>query len=669
MSIDVTLSPLQSTYDVSLINDNFERIEAALEDGVSRTGNSPNNMGADLDMDNENLLNVADIYVNGDINYQGEVLVPAEVGSIPLATPTTSGLMSGDDKAIIDDLPYVYPDRASVIAADVPDQFRAIRVKTPNDYILNYAETVSTDLRSAITTNGGTKYWAPSGPFVSPQHYGENTTPGTTDMSDALDAMSAGLAHTPLVGVTYPDFAALYGGAKFETPTTVSFLGERVGVNRPWIMGALDANIDGVFDVGPGAIYGVKLTDGRLVALPTFDASPLATHTHPTEGLVTTVPGYAMVIGTYETTDKKTAQENVFYVDGVTIDNTFEIDCDFMCGGIFLTNTNRTTIDSAHIFNMAKGTMGIRTAVSDQIATANHLGNFNPQTGAPFAASGSQSKNPELRISRVLISGRNRQGGISFPPGETDLTMDTTGIGIYTADFHLDAPIITATTRSVEFDMFRNGQFYNGHPWSNSIIYGPDCGNILTSGGYWDYTDIVMYSFIHQFVNCSWGAGSANLRLVSTTADEDADGLVLVGCRFYNTSTINYGSEAGGTWVATTARKHVITAYSEAEDIPLLQLGDKFRVGNDGLVQISYDGAPSIYMAGSANSDFLMVPYSALGVALINDQFRFDATHAAWRFGRDNNGSSGNGYIQRAPDGTDYLITTDNAGNRVSTAI
>lgn len=556
-----------------------------------------------------------------------------------------------------------YPDRAAAVEAEVPSSVEFIRVKTPGGEVLNYAETDVLDRRVALTTNGGSRFWAPADLFVCPQHYAENTIPGTTNLIEALDAMAAGIAHSVLAGVAYPDYAALYRGARSGAPSFVSFLGEPVGISRPWILGALDTDLDDVFNVGPGAIYGLKLARGRLAVLDGFDATPLATHNHPTEGVVTTVPAYAMVLGTYELTDKKTEQENVFYVDGVSIDNTFEIDCNFVTGGVYVTNTNRSTIDAPHIFNLGKNTMGIRTAVSDDVPTRNHIGNFNPMTGAPFPADGAQSKNPELRISRVSISGRNRQAGVDFPPGETDQTMGTLGLGLYTADFHLDAPIVTATTRSIEFDMFRNAQFYASHTWSDSIIYGPDCANIITYGGYWDYTDIVMYSFEHPLVGCSWGAGSSNLRLVATTANEDADGLLLTGCKFYNTSTINYASEGSGSWVVPLARKHVISGgYSEAGDIPQMQIGNTLRLGADNTLTFSHEGVPSAYLAAAADGSFLMVPFDSNGASNIDKQMRYDANKQAWRIGRQHAGSNGNGIILRAPDGGEFLLAMGNGG-------
>jgi len=559
-----------------------------------------------------------------------------------------------------------YENRATAVAATVDGSVSRIAVLTPHGMILRYVETVVADRRIALTTNGGTRYWEPGDTFISPQHYGENTTPGTTNMIAALDAMTAAVAHTPLIGVAYPNTAALYYGAKFSAPTRVDFLGERVSIDRPWVIGALDVDHDGVFDTGPGAVYGMHISNGRLDVLDTFDASALATHTHPTEGLVTTVPGYAMVIGTYELTDKQVAQSNLFYVDGVTVADSFEIDCAFQTGGIYPINTNRTTIGAAHIFNLGQGTWGITTAVSDKILTPNHIGNFNPQVGAPFPAGGAQCKNPELRIERVSISGRNRQAGVAFPGGLTDLDMNTTAIGIYTADFHLIDPLITATSVSIEFDMFHNGQFSGGHPWANSIIYGPDCANVQTENGYWDTTDVVMYSFNHILDGCSFGAGSKNLRLVATQAGEDADGLVITGGRLYNSATIVYATEGSGSWLAANQRKCTILMYSEQDDIDALQLSNKLRVDGDGILHMSRDGTTGAYMGTSVEGEFLIVPYSG-GVSKEQDQIRFDTTHDAWRIGSPF--STGKGYIMTAPNGTDYKVTMGNGGVFVIAAL
>lgn len=61
MAISVTLNTITSGYNLSKINANFTAISAALQDALSRTGTSPNTMSADIDMNNNDLINVASI--------------------------------------------------------------------------------------------------------------------------------------------------------------------------------------------------------------------------------------------------------------------------------------------------------------------------------------------------------------------------------------------------------------------------------------------------------------------------------------------------------------------------------------------------------------------------------------------------------------------------------
>ncbi len=67
----LTLNSIGSRYgSVDALNDNFDAIEAALENTLSRDGTSPNAMEADLDMNNQDILNAKDVnttnlYING----------------------------------------------------------------------------------------------------------------------------------------------------------------------------------------------------------------------------------------------------------------------------------------------------------------------------------------------------------------------------------------------------------------------------------------------------------------------------------------------------------------------------------------------------------------------------------------------------------------------------
>lgn len=64
MGVQVTISTILSGYNVSLIQTNFNAIDTALDDALSRTGAGTNTMEADLDLNGNNLLNVASIGSN-----------------------------------------------------------------------------------------------------------------------------------------------------------------------------------------------------------------------------------------------------------------------------------------------------------------------------------------------------------------------------------------------------------------------------------------------------------------------------------------------------------------------------------------------------------------------------------------------------------------------------
>ena len=64
MAVDVTLTDVASGYNRGAINDNFTSLEAALQDALSRSGNTPNLMEADLDLNSNDLLNVGAVDVS-----------------------------------------------------------------------------------------------------------------------------------------------------------------------------------------------------------------------------------------------------------------------------------------------------------------------------------------------------------------------------------------------------------------------------------------------------------------------------------------------------------------------------------------------------------------------------------------------------------------------------
>ncbi len=63
MAVDVTLTDVASGYNRSAINDNFTGLATALQDALSRSGDSPNTMLADIDLNSNDLLNAGAVDV------------------------------------------------------------------------------------------------------------------------------------------------------------------------------------------------------------------------------------------------------------------------------------------------------------------------------------------------------------------------------------------------------------------------------------------------------------------------------------------------------------------------------------------------------------------------------------------------------------------------------
>ena len=85
---------------------------------------------------------------------------------------------------VVDSKVEVYADRATAIAATVPALMLRLYVNSPSSRILVYERDAS---GTAISTNGGTVNWSPVDEVFA-DHWAENTTPGTTNMTTAIQA-------------------------------------------------------------------------------------------------------------------------------------------------------------------------------------------------------------------------------------------------------------------------------------------------------------------------------------------------------------------------------------------------------------------------------------------------------------------------------------------------
>jgi hypothetical protein len=81
----VTITEIGSTLTNSAaaaINENFSRVQDAIENTLSRDGTAPNNMTADLDMDSNDILNV-DVVETANLVLDGQVVALADLATLP----------------------------------------------------------------------------------------------------------------------------------------------------------------------------------------------------------------------------------------------------------------------------------------------------------------------------------------------------------------------------------------------------------------------------------------------------------------------------------------------------------------------------------------------------------------------------------------------------------
>lgn len=90
MAKTATLNTITSGYaSQTQLNENFSNLNTALENTLSRDGSTPNAMQGDLDLNNNDLLNVNAIYVNG-------VNVLNVLDNVTVSTASPSGGNNGD---------------------------------------------------------------------------------------------------------------------------------------------------------------------------------------------------------------------------------------------------------------------------------------------------------------------------------------------------------------------------------------------------------------------------------------------------------------------------------------------------------------------------------------------------------------------------------------------
>jgi len=144
------------------INSNYNTIEAAFDNTLSRDGSAPNQMNADLDLNSNDLLNVRNINVQG-----------LTIGGSPILTESSATLLLAP-----------FASRALAQSANIDTSVVSIGVVSGTHIVEYKRDPAGTAL---ITADGGT--WSPIG-NVRPEHWGA-TGDGVADDKAAFDALEA----------------------------------------------------------------------------------------------------------------------------------------------------------------------------------------------------------------------------------------------------------------------------------------------------------------------------------------------------------------------------------------------------------------------------------------------------------------------------------------------
>lgn len=115
MAVNYTPTTITSGYNTSKINTNFTAVDTALQDALSRSGNGPNQMEADIDMNSNDLLNVGALDA-ATITLGGEVVAPSTLTSLAPGAVTDGSVSTSsklynriNDVVSVSDYPGVDP--------------------------------------------------------------------------------------------------------------------------------------------------------------------------------------------------------------------------------------------------------------------------------------------------------------------------------------------------------------------------------------------------------------------------------------------------------------------------------------------------------------------------------------------------------------------------------
>lgn len=476
----------------------------------------------------------------------------------------------------------VFPTRASAMAATIDPGTSLIQV-LHSGVLLSYERDAATAY-PALVTQGADK-WVPADGQVSPLHWGAigngfaNDQPAVQSM---VNYMSNDIVDKPVA---------------FERPMfVVSGYSKQYAVAAPIIIGNVGA--------GVGMLYHVAFNELRLKAIAGDWSGTIA-------------PGIdkQVIVAAYrDGTPYNDQGKGIF---GLSLTKVF-IDCGYVTGGMYFENTNSTGIFNCRIARMGKNRRGYYTGQSRTSNTAEpHPTNVLIGNGFMY-------------IDGLKIAGLEEELDPNFPPGEDQITMNTTAFLHRTNDAIIRGVNLSRCTHAGAIEDCGAVQMSDFHPWCRQF-YLKNTRNIRISEGYFDYTALFVYSNAMRDLsldNCMWPLGSEltptrDLHLVATEANETGKNLTLTNCHFSGENddlTIHLEEEGAGSWadiLDRTYEMHAVTFGSYLSAPGYTQrISNRLLVSKGGIVQIKrVDDPTKGVMSLGSNYVYLGIDRTAPGLS------------------------------------------------------
>ncbi len=139
-----TLSTIGSGfYGTTQLNDNFDNINTAFDNTLSLDGSTPNQMTADIDLNNNDVLNVSSLQASG-ITLNGVGITPTSVA----ATPAASSIVMTDAGG------YYTTDNVESALQELPTQYQPLDAQLTTLAATSITGVTGSDLNLVTGTAG-----------------------------------------------------------------------------------------------------------------------------------------------------------------------------------------------------------------------------------------------------------------------------------------------------------------------------------------------------------------------------------------------------------------------------------------------------------------------------------------------------------------------------------